>query len=237
MSERKALPSVTPLTLILNLPVSKKKIKYRPFVVKERNALLLAQQSQDEEVILETLVSVLESCTKGELNAKELPLADLAYFFLQLRIASSGNEIKFKTSCENCEEEILINFNLDVVGVKGKTDGKIVFDNGVGVILRHVNINDALENKKYKDEPIDFIRTLITSIFDSETVYDIAEYTKEELYAWIEELDEKALKKIEEFIVDMPDIHHDMIYDCPQCKHHHTRELRGLQNFFRLSSS
>lgn len=236
---KKGLPSVTPLTLITTLPVSGKKVKYRPFVVKERNSLLLAQQSNDEEVILETLVSVLDSCTKGELDARELPLADLAYFFLQLRIASSGNELKFRTECDSCQHEIIINFNLETVGVEGCKDGKIVFDNGVGVVLRHINMQDAIDNKKYKEDPIEFIRSLLVTIFDEEAVYEVSNYTKEELTDWIENLDEKALSKIEKFIEDMPDIQHTFNYTCPseECKHHHTRELRGLQNFFRLSSS
>lgn len=237
MSERKALPTVTPLTLVTTLPVSKKKVKYRPFVVKERNALLFAQQSKDEEIILETLVSVIESCSKGDIDPRSIPLADLAYFFLQLRIASSGDEIKFKTECENCKEEIGINFNLSEVGVAGTVDGKIVFDNGVGVVLRHINMQDAIDNSKYKEDPIAFVRALIVSIFDSDSVYDISEYTEEELTDWVENLDPNAIAKIEKFIVDMPDIAHKFDYSCPSCSHHHSRELRGLQNFFRLSSS
>jgi len=237
MSERKALPSVTPLTLVTTLPVSKKKVKYRPFVIKEKNALLLAQQSKDEETILETLVSVIESCSKGEINAREIPLADLAHFFLQLRIASSGNEVKFKTECEKCSTEIVINFDLDGVTVSESEDPKILFNDGVGCILRHVNMEDAINNKKYTEDPLSFIRSIIVTIFDSESVYDLSEYSEEDLNNWIETLGDNELKKIENFIIKMPDISHNFVYDCPECKHHHSRELRGLQNFFRLSSS
>ena len=86
-----ALPKVTAPTYELELPSSGKKVKYRPFLVKEEKILLIAMDSKDEKQITQALVDVLKSCviTRG-IKIDELPSFDLEYVFLKIRAASVG---------------------------------------------------------------------------------------------------------------------------------------------------
>src|SRR5437879_3509784 len=93
------LPIVNAPTLICDLPLSKKKIKYRPFVVREQKVLLLAQESGEDEVIYATIRDVIKACTNGEVDLETLPITDLSWLFLQMKISSSGPEQKFNQDC------------------------------------------------------------------------------------------------------------------------------------------
>jgi len=73
---KKALPNVSAPTLVTTLPVSKKKVKYRPFVIKEQKALLLAQESKDADAVMETIKSVIHSCTNGTMEFGKVPTAE-----------------------------------------------------------------------------------------------------------------------------------------------------------------
>ena len=56
-----ALPMNTMPTFNLKVPSTGKTIKYRPFVVKEEKALLIAHQSEDVRVMLDTLKGVIKA--------------------------------------------------------------------------------------------------------------------------------------------------------------------------------
>ena len=50
-----ALPTLSTPTYELTIPSNKKKIKYRPFLVKEEKVLLLALQSDDDKEIADAM--------------------------------------------------------------------------------------------------------------------------------------------------------------------------------------
>ena len=80
-----ALPKVVAPTYELELPSNGKKIKYRPFLVKEEKVLLIALDSKDEKQATQAIVDVLKSCitTRG-VKVEELPSFDLEYLFLKV---------------------------------------------------------------------------------------------------------------------------------------------------------
>ena len=86
-----ALPKVTAPTYELELPSSGKKIKYRPFLVKEEKILLIAMDSKDEKQITQSVIDTLSACilTRG-VKPASLPSFDLEYVFLKIRAASVG---------------------------------------------------------------------------------------------------------------------------------------------------
>ena len=57
-----ALPKVVLPTYELELPSNGKKIKYRPFVVKEEKLLLLALETNDEKEIEKAVKILLKGC-------------------------------------------------------------------------------------------------------------------------------------------------------------------------------
>ena len=94
------LPSIETPTYELKLPSSNKKIKYRPFLVKEEKILILALESQNQNDITNAVTDVLKKCiiTKG-VDVDSLPTFDIEYLFLNIRAKSIGEEIKMTVTC------------------------------------------------------------------------------------------------------------------------------------------
>ena len=65
------------------LPVSGLEIKYRPFLVKEQNHLLIARESEDAKQIFQAIQDLVKAVTEGEVDAAKIPLVDLEYLFLE----------------------------------------------------------------------------------------------------------------------------------------------------------
>lgn len=237
MTNKKPLPTLNAPTMVATLPVAGTKIKYRPFVVGEQQALALASQSEDEDTIFETIADVLTECTSG-LDIKSLSLADLSYLFLQLHIASVGQEVQVKTECENteCKYEMLLNLNLGEVTVSEKKDNKVFLTQDVGIIFKFPTYEDTLQLSKLSSDPIAGIYYMIESIFDSEMVYDKSDYSLEEFKKWFLSMNDNQLERIYEFVDTLPDLVYDLKYSCPMCKKEHSKRLEGLHTFFRLSS-
>ena len=80
------LPQISTPTYELTIPSSKKKIKYRPFLVREEKILILALESENEKQIADAIKSTLKSCiiTRG-IKIDSLSTFSL-YFHLIIRL-------------------------------------------------------------------------------------------------------------------------------------------------------
>ena len=91
------LPKIATPTYELVLPSTGKKIKYRPFLVKEEKILILGLETEDQKQITEAVKTTLKSCilTRG-VKVDELPTFDIEYIFLNIR--SKKIKILYKTN-------------------------------------------------------------------------------------------------------------------------------------------
>lgn len=225
---KKPLPTVSTPTIITTLPLTKKKVSFRPFVNKEKKSLLLAKSDDDFETTLETLRSVVHSCTNGEVDIREIPVSDAAYLFIQMRIQSIGDNIAVATSCKNCEETFHINYRLADVKMSNEDwDPILMLDDNVGIKLKAPSFDDV----KFADtgENEKFVASLIVEIFDQNEVY---ESSLDEVVEWLDGLDDISIKKIKEKIADIPTLYQEIKYTCPKCSHPHEIKLEGLSDFF-----
>ena len=141
-----ALPLNNALTYNLEVPSTGKLIKYRPFLIKEEKALMIAQQSEDPKVMMDTLKDVINSCAKDEINTNELATFDLEYIFTQIRAKSVGEMVELNLPCDTCtDEKAVAKVSIDLTSVKVEKDpehvSKInVYDN-VGIALKYPTID------------------------------------------------------------------------------------------------
>jgi len=235
--QKKSLPSVSSPTLSIVLPISGIKVKYRPFVIREQKALLLAQQSNDMETVNDTLKSVIDTCTNGTLDFSKIPTADLAYFFIQLRICSVGADVRFNLKCTECKTDNLIELNLEGIKIDNpKIDPIIKLTDKVGIKFRLPTVEDTIKLDKFQgaDKAIAMLYNIIEHIYDEDSVYTKQDYSEEDFKTWIEDLNDIQIKKIESFVKDIPDISHRIDYTCSKCNHKNSRLVEGLHNFFRF---
>lgn len=230
----KQLPIVSSPKIVLELPVSKQKIKYRPFVNKEKKILLLSKDADDWESTLETLGEVIHSCTNGSVDIKKIPVADVGYLFIQMRIQSIGNLVSVSTNCKKCEEQIILNYNLDDIKVDmDKWNDTLMVTDTIGITFRSPTFEDLKFTTEKEYNPEMFVASLIESIFDENEVYDISEYSKEDLIDWMDsQFQESHMIKINEHLQGIPTLKQDINYTCPKCGHAHNIHLEGLSDFF-----
>ena len=99
------LPKVVTPVFEVNLLSTGKPVRYRPFLVKEEKALLIALESGNDKNIIATVKDVLKACvvTRG-VKIDTLPSFDLEYLFLNIRGKSVGETVELLVTCADDEE-------------------------------------------------------------------------------------------------------------------------------------
>ena len=105
-------------TYEVELPLSKKSVKYRPYLVKEEKLLMMAMESQDQKMIMKTVQDIIQACTFEEVDAKSLPTAELELMFLKLRSKSVGETTNIGYECKSCGTKNELTINLEQVDLK-----------------------------------------------------------------------------------------------------------------------
>ena len=98
-----ALPKNTSATYPLQIPSTGQEVKFRPFVVKDEKALMLAMQSEDEMTMVNTLRELITNCVQEEINVQRLATFDSEYAFVQMRGKSVGQMVEIIGKCDNEE--------------------------------------------------------------------------------------------------------------------------------------
>ncbi len=224
----------------MKLPSTGEPVKYRPFLVKEEKILLMAMESGKQKDIQNALNQIINSCTDGKLDVVELPMFDIEYLFLQLRIKSVEDKAKVTLKCERCGEPVGSEIDLNKVQVQfpeEKTNFNIPLTSDVGVTMKYPtmkmmkNMGNDTENA---EQMFDLIATCVDSIYDGEQVYK--DFTKKEVNEFIGELPQEQFKKISAFFENMPKLKHDVKFTCPKCKAKNELSIQGLQDFFESAS-
>lgn len=235
-----ALPMQSAPTYTLEIPSTKKKVKYRPFLVKDEKALLIAQQSEDVAVMLDTVKSVIQSCVVDKIDVDALASFDIEYIFTQLRSVSVGEFVELLFQCDDCTDEkaralVAVDLrNLKVTFPEGHTNKVALFDD-VGIALKYPTINTM---KKLEDESndidaiFDIVVDCIDYIYTTEEVFAAKEQSKDEMIQFLNNLTSEQFEKIQQFFRTMPTLRQDITYTCPVCGKVHNKYMEGLSSFF-----
>ena len=180
-----ALPMNNTPTYTLVLPSTGKEVKYRPFLIKEEKALLLAHQSEDPKVMVESLKGVIKSCLKDNIDVESFATFDIEYVFTQIRAKSVGEIAELMIRCDTCEDEkavAKVEIDLSKVQVTKSPDhtNKIELFGDVGVIMKYptIDVIKKLENldNANLDETFGVIIECIDSVYDTNQVYHAKEW-------------------------------------------------------------
>jgi len=237
-----AIPIVTTPTYELKLPSSGKKIKYRPFLVKEEKVLLLAMETKDSAQIQSTTKTVINDCTFGSVDVETCPPFDLEYIILQLRIKSVGEKISPNFKCSECKTQNTVEIDLTKVEVVKTPEhtNTVKLTEHMGVIMRYPTIEDTSsmeevdenDTKKNTERSINLIASCIEVIFDKDKTYKTKDFTQQEVIDFIENLSQEMFQKIAKFFQEIPAIKQEVTFACSKCKHENKYTLRGMQDFF-----
>jgi hypothetical protein len=232
------LPRFDLPTFIDVLPTTGQQITYRPFTVKEEKIFLVAQESNDIEQIVQSIKQILGNCVTG-VDPETISSVDMEYLFLKLRSKSVNNVLELKMTDPDTKEEIPIKVNVDDIEVKQFPDhtNKIRNDENSLIEMRYPNINEILKVKNAKDdEPVEVVLFsmllgCIERVHHLDEVYEMKDFSEEEISEMVETLSPEALQGIKKFFETLPVIRHEIKYTNSNGEEK-TIALEGLRSFF-----
>ena len=235
-----SLPILETATYELTLPSQDLKVKFRPFLVKEEKVLLQAMESGKQAEIVQALKDIVSNCTFGKLNADELPTFDLEYVFLQIRAKSVGEVAKLKVLCPD-DKKTYVDVDIDLSKIDVQVDdshtNNIVIDEAkkIGMVMKYPTLGSIDPTTDFNDQSkimFDMIGKSIYQIYEGEKVYNATDYKKEELDKFVEGLDSKTFKKMQDFYQSIPKLMHEIEVTNPNTQVKSKVVLQGLTDFF-----
>jgi len=239
-----ALPKLDIPTYEIELPISKKKIKFRPFLVKEQRNLLMALESNETSTVQQNIRDILTNCTLTEnVDIDKLPIIDIEYYFVNLRSKSVGEVVEARYRCNNMVNDVECNnvmetkINLqDIKVTQEKTiSPEIQITPKLTVKLKYPEfgmVKDSLQYDDINTITFNMIASSIEYIYDGEQFYYGHETSPQEMLEFVETLNAEQFKKIEEFFENLPKLKENVNITCSKCGYNHTIEVEGLENFF-----
>jgi len=234
------LPKISTPTYELTIPSSQRKIKYRPFLVKEEKILIIAMESQDDKQIAQAVKDVLGSCilTKG-ISVDKLSTFDIEYLFLNIRGKSVGETVEVLVTCpDDNTTKVPVVVNLDEIKVirSENHSADISLDGNLSMRMKYPSMGEFVKsnfNVEMKvDDTFDMVCSCIEQVYSEEESWAAADCTKKELLEFLEQLDSSQFKKIETFFETMPKLSHTFKVMNPNTKVESDITLEGLNAFF-----
>ena len=239
------LPKINTPTYELTLPSNRKKVKYRPFLVREEKILVLALESEDQKQITDAIIQIIGDCliTKN-IDVTKLPTFDIEYLFLNVRSKSVGETVEVNVTCpDDGKTKVETSINIDDIKVIKDKNHKLIvqLDDKYSMKLKYPTLDQFIENnfdfemaeaKESVSAAMSMLSTCIDMIYDDQESWDASESTKEELDAFIDQLNTKQFQEVEQFFKTMPKLTHTLKVKNPQTDVESEVVLEGLASFF-----
>jgi len=237
------LPTVATPTYELELPSNNKKVKYRPFLVKEEKILIIAMESEDPKQIARAVKDVITNCilTRG-IKVDELSTFDIEYLFLNIRGKSVGEDIEVLITCPDdgmTQVPTLITLDEIKVQISEEHTKDIKLDDNLSLRMKYPSMSEFIKSNfsvdvasVTVDETFELISSCIEQIYNEEESWSASDYSKKELLEFLEQLNSKQFKEIEKFFETMPKLSHTLTVKNPNTGVESDVVLEGLTAFF-----
>lgn len=187
----------------------RKKIRYRPFTVKEEKILLIAQESDDLAQVILAMKQIISNCC-SDVDIEKLPMFDMEYLLMQIRGKSVNNVIEFQITDPETEKPVDIELDIDeikIVKPKGHTKEIPITDTSY-LSMSYPTINQVEgflnEDQAEADNVFDVMSQCIESVVDGDTVYDLNDFTTEEVIEFIESFQTQTVEAMRKFFETQP---------------------------------
>lgn len=237
------LPKINTPTYDLTLPSTGKKIKYRPFLVREEKILIMAMESEDMTEITNAIVQILSDCIiSKDVKVESLATFDIEYLFLNVRSKSVGETVDVNITCpDDGETQVEMSIDIDSIKVQKNRGHKniIKLDDELSLKLKYPSLEQFVENNFETTEgaseigqSLSMITSCVEMIYNSEESWEASEYSKKEMDEFIEQLNTKQFKDVQKFFETMPKLKHEITVKNPKTKKENKVTLTGLNDFF-----
>tara|TARA_A100001201_G_scaffold43337_1_gene44136 strand:+ start:508 stop:1227 length:720 start_codon:yes stop_codon:yes gene_type:complete len=236
------LPKINTPTYELEIPSTGKKIKYRPFLVREEKILVMALETEDMGQISNAIVEILSACinTRG-VKVQELAMFDIEYLFLNVRAKSVGEKIDVTVTCpDDGETQVQTEIDIDTIRVQKDKDHTniIKLDDTLSMKLKYPSMDQFVENNFEiegdggVDQSLEMISSCIEMIYNDDECWSAKDSTKKEMMEFVEQMNTKQFQEIEKFFATMPKLSHTVVVKNPNTKKDNEVVIEGLASFF-----
>lgn len=222
----------------ITIPSLGKKTTFRPFLVKEQKALLIAYETQDKTDMVRAITRTIHACIEEPIE-ETLTTFDVDYLFTQIRAKSVGEVVDLSIKCEECNMSNDIAIELDDIQMSKETQSDIIeLTDEVSLKMRYPSYDDFLSNEKLLDTEsmteslMELIMVCLDSVLTEEERFSIKDESKEDVINFIDSMTSDQFERVTEFVQNMPAISKDIEFTCVSCKHENKRTLQGMDDFF-----
>lgn len=234
-----SLPKIAKITHELTIPSTGKKVKYRPFLVKEEKVLILAQESGSQKEVARAIKDVIAACvqTRG-FKVDELATFDIEYLFLNIRGSSVGGDVEVIVTCPDDEvTRVPVTIYLDDIAVvfDDEHSQTIKLDDTYSVKMKYPTMEMVMDTDADNvdvEQSLELIADCIDQIYSEEESWAAADSSTKELVAWIEDLEPKQFQQLERFFETMPKLSHTITVTNPETGVDNDIVLEGMGSFF-----
>jgi hypothetical protein len=234
------LPKSEHPILSIVIPSTKKKVSFRPFLVKEEKILLMAKTSGEPTDILQAVKQIVQNCSleKG-FKVNQLTIFDLEYLFLKIRAQSVGNMVPLAFQDQEDMKEYKFNVDLDKIEVvfPENISNKVEISDKLGLIMKYPSAA-LYDDKKFlgmkEGAMFELIVRCIDKVYDDKGMYEAATCEPKEIEEFLDNLDIKSFQKVQEFMTSTPKMQHIIEYKNSNGTPRKI-ELTSLSDFFTLT--
>jgi hypothetical protein len=222
----------------ITIPSLGKQTTFRPFLVKEQKALLIAYETQDKTDIVRAITRTIHACIEEPIE-ESLTTFDVDYLFTQIRAKSVGEVVDLSIKCEECNMANDISIELDDVKMTQEVQENIIqLTDDISLKMRYPSYDDFIQNEKLlstesmTESLMELITVCLDSVLTEEERFSIKDESREDVVNFIDSMTSDQFERVTEFVQNMPAVSKDIEFTCAGCKHENNRTLRGMDDFF-----
>jgi len=221
------------------LPVCNKKVKYRPFVVKEEKNLLIAMQDEkDADIALNMIENVVRACTFDTVDTFDAySQVDMEWLFVQIRNKSMGEDIDAQAKCTHCGKQSNIMIDLGKVKIEQQTEAinpQVQIDDNLWFVMHFPSLRSTykLTDTASDEDILNVIADSLDMVIKGETSFDPSDDPREEVIQWLQTLTRPQFVKIVDYFKQAPKLVYESKFQCVHCREVNNIRLEGLNDFF-----
>ncbi len=194
---------------------------------------------------LMAMMDTIKSCLLNQtVDVSRLSTFDIEYMFTQLRAKSVGEVSTIVIRCKDCDHANEYSIDLDRLEVTMPDHSKVE-DNAptiqitetIAVEMRYPSYRslmdgDVVNSERDMTSAIKLIANSISAVLEPDSRTDARDCTAQDLIAFVESMTASQLKKLTEFLENIPALKHDAKFKCKECGEDNELELKGLSDFF-----
>lgn len=222
----------------LVIPSTKKKVRFRPYLVKEEKVLMIAMESEDQSKIFNAIADTIEACIEEPIAKNKLTTFDIEYMFVQIRSKSVGESIDLDLPCSKCETPNAINIKLDDVKVDiPEIENVIKINDDISIQMQWPSFaiiadKELLENNSGTEQTFRMVAKCIDAVLTEDERITFKDESYADQMAFIESLSSQQFNEIRKFIELLPSMEHKVNFNCVSCGEENEITLRGMSDFF-----